>query len=366
MYYHIYNKGTLKNRKSITQTKNNKYNNGGKQMNTRTLVIFDEEKQYANLLMDFFSSKRDVPFQTVTFTDKSKLFQFLYSQKVDMLLISASAMDEEIEECDVKEIILLSDGRVPTEFSSYPSIYKFKSAENIFREVLEKLIEVETDKDTMVVSKGKAKVIGVYSPVGRSGKTTFAIALAQILSEGHKTLFISFEEFAVFQNEIETSSPGNLADLMYYFKQNPDTVSIKLQAIVQKVNSMDFVSPIYYARDLRETTTEEWKELLDYLSAVTSYEYIVLDIGDMIGDLLSMLDYCDQIFMPTVEDKLSEMKINKIETVILQSDKEKLLDKIIKTKAPQPENNYMEERWMETIGLGNVGDYIRALLKQQV
>ena len=335
-------------------------------MNTKTLVIYDEEKQYANLLMDFFTSKRDIPFQTVTFTDKSKLFQFLYSQKTEMLLISATAMDEEIEECDIKEIILLSDGQVPADFSSYPTIYKFKSAENIVREVLERFIDIEADQNSLVVSKGNAKVIGVYSPVGRSGKTTFAIALAQILSEGHKTLFISFEEFAVFQNELETTSPGNLADLMYYYKQNPETVSIKLQAIVQNINSLDYVSPIYYARDLRETTTEEWKQLLDHLSSVTSYEYIVLDIGDMIGDLLSMLDYCDQIFMPTVDDKLSEMKINKIETVILQSDKEKLLDKIIKTKAPWPENNYMEDRWMETIGLGNVGDYIRALLKQQV
>ena len=335
-------------------------------MNAKTLVIYDEEKQYANLLMDFFTSKRDIPFQTITFTDKSKLFQFLYSQKVEILLISSTAMEEEIEECDIKEIILLSDGSIPTDFSSYPSIYKFKSAENIVREVLEKFIEIENDKETFVVSKGNAKVVGVYSPVGRSGKTTFAIALAQILSEGHKTLFISFEEFAVFQNEMETTSPGNLADLMYYYKQNPETVSIKLQAIVQNINSLDYVSPIYYARDLRETTTEEWKELLDHISSVTIYEYIVLDIGDMIGDLLSMFDYCDQIFMPTVDDKLSEMKINKIETVILQSDKEKLLDKIIKTKAPRPENNYMEERWMETIGLGNVGDYIRALLKQQI
>ena len=335
-------------------------------MKTRTLVIFDEEKQYANLLMNYFSSKRDIPFQTITFTDKSKLIQYLNSEKPEMLLISATAMDEDIVSTDVKEIILLSEGSVPTDYSKYQSIFKFKSAENIVREVLERFIEIETDQDSLVVAKGEAKVIGVYSPVGRSGKTTFALALAEILSEGHKTLFVSFEEFAVFQNDMETSSPGNLADLMYYFKQNPETVSIKLQAIVQKVNSLDYVSPIYYARDLRETTTEEWKELLNHISSVSSYEYIVLDIGDMIGDLLSMLDYCDQIFMPTVDDKLSEMKINKIETVILQSEKENLLDKIIKTKAPKPENNYMEERWVETIGLGNVGDYIRALLKQNV
>ena len=335
-------------------------------MKTRTLVIFDEEKQYANLLMNYFSSKRDIPFQTITFTDKSKLILYLNSEKPEMLLISATAMDEDIVSTDVKEIILLSEGSVPTDYSKYQSIFKFKSAENIVREVLERFIEIESDKDSLVVAKGEAKVIGIYSPVGRSGKTTFALALAEILSEGHKTLFVSFEEFAVFQNDMETSSPGNLADLMYYFKQNPETVSIKLQAIVQKVNSLDYVSPIYYARDLRETTTEEWKELLNHISSVSSYEYIVLDIGDMIGDLLSMLDYCDQIFMPTVDDKLSEMKINKIETVILQSDKENLLDKIIKTKAPKPENNYMEERWVETIGLGNVGDYIRALLKQNV
>ena len=334
-------------------------------MNNRTLVIFDEEKQYSNLLMDFFTNKKDIPFQTITFTEKSKLIQFLNENKIEMLLISAKSIDD-VDVTNVKETILLSEGSVPLEYSNYPSIYKFKSADEIVREVLERFIEIESDKESLVVAKGKAKVIGVYSPVGRSGKTTFAIALAQILSEGHKTLFISLEEFAVFQNEMEISSPGNLADLMYYFKQNPDTVSIKLQAIVQKMNSLDYVSPIYYARDLRETTTKEWKELFDYISVVTSYEYIVLDIGDMIGDLLGMLDYCDQIFMPTVDDRLSEMKINKIETVILQSDKEKLLDKIIKTKAPKPENNYLEDRWIETIRLGNVGDYIRALLKQSI
>ena len=335
-------------------------------MNNKTLVIYDEEKQYASLLTNFFTSKKDIPFQTITFTEKTKLLQFLTSNQIDMLLISVTAMDKEIEMADIKEIILLSEGNIPSKYSKYQSVYKFKSAEDILREVLENFIEIDSDKETIMVSKGGAKIIGVYSPVGRSGKTTLAIALAQVLSEGHKTLFISFEEFAVFQNELETSSPGNLADLMYYYKQNPETVSIKLQAIVQTVNSLDFVSPIYYARDLREITTEEWKDLLDYISETSSYEYIVLDIGDVIGDLLSMLDYCDQIFMPTVDDKLSEMKINKIETVILQSDHEKLLDKIIKTKAPKPENNYMEERWIETIGLGNVGDYIRALLKQQV
>ncbi len=334
-------------------------------MNNKTLVIFDEEKQYANLLMDFFINKKDIPFQTIAFTDKSQLIHFLISEKIEMLLIPTQTLDDEIEELDVKQIILLSEGNIPTKYSKYKSIFKYKSAENIFKDVLEIFMEMEEGKGQMIVPKGEAKVMGVYSPVGRSGKTTFALALAQILSEGHKTLFISFEEFAVFQNEMETSSPGNLADLMYYFKQNPDTVSIKLQAIVQRVNSLDYVSPIYYARDLRETKTEEWKELLDYISSVSSYEYIVLDIGDMIGDLLSMLDYCNQVFMPTVDDKLSELKINKIETVILQSDKDNLLDKIIKTKAPRPENNYMEDRWIETIGLGNVGDYIRALLKQQ-
>ncbi len=335
-------------------------------MNAKTLVIFDEENLYANLLMNYFSDKKDIPFQTITFTEKSKLIQFLNSEKVDILLISAVSMDEEIESADIKEIMLLSEGSVPSEYSKYPSIFKFKSAESIFKEVLERYIEIENDKESLTVAKDKAKIIGVYSPVGRSGKTTFAIALAEILSEAHKTLFISFEEFAVFQNDMETSSPGNLADLMYYFKQNPETVSIKLQAIAQKVNSLDYVSPIYYARDLRETTTDEWKALLNHISSLSSYEYIVLDIGDMIGDLLSMLDYCNQVFMPTVDDKLSEMKINKIETVILQSEKRNLLDKIIKTKAPKPDNNYMEDRWVETIGLGNVGDYIRALLKQNI
>ena len=161
------------------------------------------------------------------------------------------------------------------------------------------------------------------------------------------------------------SSLGNLADLMYYFKRNPDTAAIKLQAIVQKINSLDYVSPIYYARDLRDIETKEWIELIDNISSSNNYEYIVLDIGDMLGDVLTMLDYCDDIYMPTVEDKISEMKISKIEQIILQNDRERLLDKIIKTKVPKLENNYLETHWIETLGISNVGDYARALIRRE-
>lgn len=335
-------------------------------MNNGTVIIFDEEKQYANHLMNYISNKKEIPFQTIAFTKEEKLIDYLEDNKADILLISVHSMKEKYSTLNAKQIVLLSEGRAPSEYSSYPFIYKYKSAEKIVREIIEKYIEINKGDNLLIVSEdNKAKVIGIYSPIGRSGKTTFALTLAQIISERMKTLFISLEEFAVFQEGMEASSTGNLADLMYYFKQNPETVSIKLQAIVQNINSLDYILPVYYSRDLREVNTKDWESLISAVAASNNYKCIVLDIGNMIGDLLSILNYCDEVYMPTVEDPVSELKIKQIENTILKSNHNGLMNKIIKTKVPLLDQNQLEYQKVETLGMSNIGDYIRALIKRE-
>ena len=53
------------------------------------------------------------------------------------------------------------------------------------------------------------EVIGVYSPIGRSGKTTFAITLGQVLAKEKETLYINMEEFSALSKIFNKEYSGD-------------------------------------------------------------------------------------------------------------------------------------------------------------
>lgn len=62
-------------------------------------------------------------------------------------------------------------------------------------------------------------MIGVYSPIGRCGKTGFAVTLGQVLAKDSKVLFLSLEEFSGFSQMMGTQYSGSFSDLVYYSRQ---------------------------------------------------------------------------------------------------------------------------------------------------
>ena len=48
----------------------------------------------------------------------------------------------------------------------------------------------------MTVTGRRSRMIGVYSPIGRCGKSSFAFTLGQVLAREEKVLYITLEEFS--------------------------------------------------------------------------------------------------------------------------------------------------------------------------
>ncbi len=331
-------------------------------MNGSKLVIFDLEELYANHLMDYISDKKGMPFQTVVFTRKLEMLEYLANNSVDILLIEATQMCEEITKFDIGKIILLSDGSILSEYIGYDSIFKFKSAENIVREVLDYFVDLRKDYSPLSTSSAKAEVIGVYSPVGRCGKTSYALALGQVLAEEYKSLYINLEDYASFEELTDINCPSDLSDLMYYFKQNPEMIAIKLQAIVRTVNNLDYVAPIFYAKDLRDIETPEWIKLIDSIARAESYEKIIVDIGTMLGDIESMLEYCDTVFLPTTKDYLSVRKVETFKTILDRGGKKQLLDKLIEVQLPSVDE--MNEFSAEVLEVSKLGEFAKEQIRK--
>ncbi len=334
-------------------------------MNSGVLAIYDLDDSYANSLMKYICDKEGMPFKTIAFTQKEALLQYMEENHIDLLLISSTAMEECFANKDVGKIILLSPGDIFSEYIGYSSIYKFQSSENIIREVLDYYVDVYQESGNIPMNLGRTEVIGVYSPVGRVGKTTFALTLGQILAANYGTLYINLEEFAAFESLMEKTYAADLSDLLYYYRQYPESLHIKVKAVVEKFNGLDYIPPLTFSEDLRQMKGKEWISFIEKLNSFGIYDKIILDISSMLEDPLYLLERCDRIYMPTAKSGMSEMKVQAFETFLLQNDMEDLMGKIDKVLMPELNSQAQGVRYLEEQLWGSLGDLIRQKLKEE-
>ena len=333
-------------------------------LSTGVLAIYDLELGYADSLMQYINQKQSMPFKTIAFTNKNALYEYLEKHHIDILLIAANDMEQKLEDEDIEKIILLSNGEIFSEYIGYSSIYKYQSSEKIIREILDYFVEVHSNDRTISNVVKNVEIIAVYSPIRRTGQTIFALTMGQILANDFGTLYINLEEFSAFDKIFHQNYEGDLSDLMYFYKQNPHTLPIKLKAIVNTVHQLDYIPPLVYSKDLRNIDTEKWVELIESIAATGMYEKIIIDISTMVADVFSILEICNKIFMPVANDFVSLMKISAFEEYVLKSEETEIIEKCIKVNVPLTTVDVEDESYLERQLWSELGDYVRSILRE--
>ena len=121
------------------------------------------------------------------------------------------------------------------------------------------------------------EVIGVYSPVGRTMKTTFALTLGQILAKKRGCLYLNLEACSGFEYLLERSFDQTLGDLLYYQRLGSEQLITKMGSIVQSVNNLDYLPPVLSMEDIQSTTAQEWISLLQQIIDYSNYDVVILD-----------------------------------------------------------------------------------------
>lgn len=333
-------------------------------MRMGVLAIYDLESGYADSLMQYINQKQSMPFKTIAFTNKKALYKYLKENHIDILLISAADMEKQLEDENIEKIILLSNGKIFSEYIGYASIYKYQSSERIIKEILDYFVEVHSCSKVLPDVSKDVEIVAVYSPVKRTGQTLFSLTLGQVLANDFATLYINLEEFSAFDKIFHQNFDGDLSDLMYFYKQSPDTLPIKLKAIVNTLHQLDYIPPLVYSKDLRNIKTEKWIELIEAIADTGMYEKIILDISSMIGDIFTILDFCNKVYMPIINETLSLMKVSAFEEYLLKSENNSILDKSIKVKMPSVKIDIEDESFLDRQLWNEFGDYVRSILKE--
>lgn len=320
-------------------------------MDAKILAICDAQKNYAVRLMEAFCSKKQLDFQMHVFSSVEDLEQFVRKKRIEILLISGSLMSKKIIPYEIEKIILLSDGSYYEEFSVYESIYKYQSASQIMKEVLSYYAEVAKPVTGLFSGKQEFEVYGVYSPIGRCGKTALAESLAEFYGKRKKTLLLNLQSFSAHTEQLAENAVWDLTDLIYFLRQGKKTFLYKLGSIVRAKDSYDYILPMKIPADLRSVTLAEWTELLEKLATDSDYQVVVVDLGQDICGLFQMLHQCSKVYMPILSDPDSKRKLENFLWILEEENFKKVILGIQKIYLPvEVEGKNMKlfmEEWVE-------------------
>ena len=303
-------------------------------MDLKILAICDVEALYAKRLMEVFCEKKTHGFHIHVFSNVEELAIFAHKNELEILLIAGSLMSEEIQRMNIGKIILLTDGEVYEDFSDYENIYKYQSAEKILKEILYCYAEYARPTTGNYFWKKEFEIHGVYSPIGRCGKSVLARTLAEKMGQEKRTLLLDLQSYSAYLEQLGDEEFWDLADMIYFLRQGKKTFLYKLGSIVQNRGTYDYIFPMKTPADIRSVTLAEWMELLDKFAAESDYQVLVLDFGNDIQGLFDLLGRCDHVYTPVLSDEDSKRKMRNFEMILKDENSEKVLRCMEKINLP--------------------------------
>lgn len=330
-------------------------------MKRRIIAVFDADSFFAERFAEATNQKEKVPFTVMAFTSLERIIQFSKENQVEILLIDEKAKQEAEKIC-AEQIVLLSDGEVMDSLSegTYPSVYKYQSADQIIREVMACYCVQPVPPAAAVGNK--SILIGVYSPVNRCLKTTFSLVLGQLLAKEGKVLYLNLEDCSGLRKLMGQQGTGDFSDVLYYHSQGGCSWA-RIKSLVYRWDNLDYILPVRYPEDLALVSSEEMAKVLGRIAQEGIYEILVVDLGQFGKKSADILELCSGVYMPIRQDYLSSAKIEEYEEYIKASGHGRILEKTQKLKLPCQNNYAVQGNYLDQILWGELGDYVRQLLK---
>lgn len=330
-------------------------------MKKKRIAVCDSEAGFACDLAEYLNHKKKLPFYAEAFTDTERFCACAGKSPPGLLLISRQDMNEQVEALGVPCVVLLSEEKIQEE-AGHKQIYKYQSAESMLREVMEYYTR-NIGMEPGTRSLEKLDIIGVYSPLGRCGKTLLSLTLGQILGEEKEVLYVNMEDYSGFPDLMGGKGEKSLSDLFYEIRCRKEGGAGLLDGLVLKGGQMDYISPALSWEDIRAVSFSEWSEFFYMLEKETRYQTLILDIGNGCRELLRILELCRIVYMPVLKDWPSQCKLRQFRRLI-ESFPGGPEEKLVELFLPAGPILHMGQEPWQQLTWGSWGTWARQLLKE--
>lgn len=328
----------------------------------KIFAICDLEEAYVVHLADYLNQKTDLPFRVMAFTRLDSLIEYAQGHEIEILLISVDAMTDEVRSLNVHRTIILSDGEAPNLEEDDVFIDKYQDSDTIARLVCSFAGQAD---ERLKDSLGSCRLISVYSPIARCGKTLFSLTLAQDISQSEKTLYLNLENCSGLEGLLKASWREDMADLIHASRAEPENLGSRLESIVKSYGNLDICPPPFFPEDLRETSVPEWIRFFASLAQDGGYQAIVLDIGDQIRDIPDLLKMSSSVFFPILPDPVSRSKVSQFEKNLDALSLDDVRRKLIRLYLPSVTVRSLGASLLDDLMYGSMGNFVRQMQREQ-
>lgn len=312
-------------------------------MSEKNIVICDREINYAQNLMENIVERKEFAVKVYVCSTWENVKMLSEETMIHILIVDEECAKKDRRDVRAEQTIVLTTGSSTETYPNENCVYKYQCVDQILSEILETYFEKTNENMMKSLKKKSVKVYAVYSPIHRAGKTRFAVAFGRELAKRRKTLYLNLEEYFGFGGMFEQTTSGNLGDVLYYTKQENNNFGIRLGMMVKTIEELEYIPPMPVNLDLKEVNWEEWKNLLKQIMENSLYEVIVLDIGESIQGIFQMLGLSDKIYMPILEDAISQGKLRQYEEMLERMQLYSLTEKTVTFVVPEDAEGYVRQ-----------------------
>lgn len=305
-------------------------------MKRKQIAVCDEERDYTMRFAEYAGRHQNPLFVVHGFTGLEKLLEDTKEHPADIVLLSKNYAKELKKEKCPGQIICLSEEEYQEEEPEYPVIYKYQSCPQILKKAYDIYAERTPASLGTALRLSEMKRIGIFSPLGRIGKTSFALAMGKELAKQRRTLYLNMEEFSGFE-ALYPSDGQTLSELIYFMKQGKKAFACKLESLIGKIGSLSYIPPIKSPAELKDIKREDWEELLKALERESRYEFAILDLSFGADGIFELLEGCDAIYMPVAADETAGAKLWQYRETLKLLELEEILEKTKEITFPNME-----------------------------
>lgn len=290
-------------------------------------------------------------FNIVGFSRRDSFLSYMETNSPNVIIISEFLLKSVEEYISDSYIICLSEckNNIDMENNSVKTIFKYQSASDICENLLNIVAKIDISNKSVLHNSRKAKLVGIFSPIGRSGKTTIAFETARMLSGSNKLLVISLSEYSGFNKRILNHYNYDLSDLVYFYLQSEGNLELKLKSVVKEYSGFEYIPPLHFIQDIKDITINNWHGLINSICKVSDYDIIILDISNNVRDYIELLFACQLILMPSLSDDISKDKLEEFNELLKLYNREDIKNNIIEIPM-----NYVITEEFNMVGLTEI------------
>ncbi len=280
--------------------------------------ICDTDSHYSLSLMDYINMHANIPLKCAAFSSCRAIEEYMRRDSLDVLLL-----DEHMEYETKLPRIKMTGHRAAAGEKNV--IYKYQNIDDIVKFLLDFLAEHNH------AAIQELRIYGVYSPLGRCGKTRLALGICCCHPD---SLYIGLEDYPRSGQNTENEIMAQSEQFLYLLLSQNESILASIRAYPRVEQGFRIIYGSRFFPDGRQIDRKHMKWLCDLLRKHSDFRRVVFDIGTGALSEIGLLDCFDCVFVPMLEDAVSRDKLRLFKKLILEGNGAVVAQKLMDIHVP--------------------------------